>query len=86
MLLCRIAYILSGVEELFYLSCGFMSSLFQGICHLITNEEATLISHGNKGGGQHELALEYAHVVYFPNIALETIYDKFNQASQSKHK
>ena len=84
-LLSRIAYILSGVEEFFYLSCGFESSLFQLICHLITNEEATLIAHGNKGG-QHELALEYAHVIYFPNISLETIYDKFNQASQAKQK
>ena len=84
-LLCRIAYILSGVEEFFYLSCGFESSLFWLICHLITNEEATLIAHGNKGG-QHELALEYAHVIYFPNISLETIYDKFNQASQAKQK
>ena len=50
---------------------------------MVTAEEATLISHGNEGA-RDELALEYAHVVYFPNIALETIYDKIISLWKSK--
>ncbi len=84
-LLCRFAFILTGVDELFYLGCGFTSSLYQGICHMVTDEEATLIAHGNEGAND-ELALEYAHVVYFPNIALETIYNKITRKEPFKSK
>ena len=78
MILCRLAGILTDNPVLFYLGMAFTASFFQGVTHSLTEEEATLVAIGDKGG-KDALAFEYAHVVFFPNVLLHTIYDKLTK-------
>lgn len=74
--LLRLAYVLTGNKMLFFLSYGFFGSLLQGITHLVSKEEATLIALERKGDNA-KIAFEYGHVVYFPNLAINALLDTF---------
>lgn len=81
MIISRLASILTGRIELAWLGFAFTASFMQGITHNVTNEQATLIALGDKGG-KDELESEYAHVVFFPNILLHTILDKLTKVKE----
>lgn len=72
----KIIAILLGSELLAFHSYAFFGSLCQGIAHALTKEEATLLALEREGEDA-KVRSEYAHVVYFPNIFLQTAYDAF---------
>lgn len=73
-LLSKVLGILSGNETMLFHGYAFFASLCQGISHLITKEEATLLALERKGGDA-KVRFEFAHVGYFPNIFLQTALD-----------
>lgn len=72
--LLRGAYIATGDSLFFYLGYGFLASAFQGITHIISREEATLIALERKGDTA-KIQFEYGHVTFFPNLAINSILD-----------
>ncbi|CUE71970.1 Hypothetical protein, putative [Bodo saltans] len=66
--------IATGSELVTFHSYAFFGSLCQGIAHALTKEEATLLALERESEDA-KIRSEYAHVVYFPNIFLQTAYD-----------
>ena len=71
---CRLAYILTGEKILFYLGYVFLASLFQGVTHSVSKEEATLVALERKGDSA-KISFEYGHVTYFPTLAVNSVID-----------
>ena len=68
--LCRVAGVLAAEPALIFLGYGFLGSLFQGITHRITKEEATLLA--LEAEGDHaKMRFEYSHVVFFPCLLFD---------------
>jgi len=47
----------------------------QGVSHSVSGEQATLLKLEEEEDEGKKLAYEYSHVVYFPNLLLQTIYE-----------
>lgn len=71
---CRAAYILTGDTLFFYLGYAFLASLFQGVTHNVSREEATLIALERKGDTA-KISFEYGHVTFFPSLAVNAVID-----------
>ncbi|CAE7352683.1 Cht2 [Symbiodinium natans] len=71
-LLCRLASILTDDPVLYYLGFAFTGSLFQGIAHNLTAEEATLKAL-ERQGEQAKLRYEWAHVTFFPALLFHAV-------------
>jgi hypothetical protein len=70
----RAAYVLTGDKALFFLGYGFLASLLQGVTHIISREEATLIALERKSD-RAKISFEFGHVVLFPNLAVTGLLD-----------
>lgn len=68
----------AGSELAVFHSYAFFASLCQGIAHALTKEEATLLAL-ERDGEDAKIRSEYAHVTYFPNIFLQTVYEFFKR-------
>lgn len=56
-------------------SLAFVATLLQGLAHSLSMEVATLIKLENTDSDEAKIAYEYSHVVNFPNLLLNAIYD-----------
>ncbi|KAF0682423.1 Aste57867_25436 [Aphanomyces stellatus] len=63
---------LTGQSWLFFFSYGFFGSVLQGFSHLLASEIPTLIAL-QKESPADKIRYEYAHVVFFPNLAFHGI-------------
>jgi hypothetical protein len=78
----KLIAIATGSELVAFHSYAFFGSLCQGIAHALTKEEATLLALERESEDA-KVRSEYAHVVFFPNIFLQTVYDAaFRNKSQ----
>lgn len=50
----------------------------QGISHDVSGQEATLLLHeqSEEHGRREKLAFEWSHVVYFPNLLLQSVLEQ----------
>mmetsp|Transcript_9586 Transcript_9586/g.17807 ORF Transcript_9586/g.17807 Transcript_9586/m.17807 type:complete len:325 (+) Transcript_9586:81-1055(+) len=71
-IMCRTAAVLTDDPVLYYLGYAFTGSLFQGISHRITNEEATLAAL-ERESEQDKLRYEWAHVTFFPVMVFHAV-------------
>jgi len=71
-LVCRLASTLTDDPVLYYLSYAFTGSLFQGIAHGLTAEEATLEALERQSEAA-KLRYEWAHVTFFPALLFHTV-------------
>ena len=55
-------------DGLFYLGYAFIASLFQGLTHQVTREEATLLALERQHDEMVKVRYEFAHVTFFPNL------------------
>jgi hypothetical protein len=72
--LCRVVGVLADVDAVSFFGYAFLASLLQGITHLVSKEEATLIALERKGPAA-KIAFEYAHVTFFPALLFHAIAD-----------
>lgn len=73
----RALYISTGVKAIYYLSCAFTASLSQGISHSMSGERATLINLQDVDSTVAKIKFEWAHVVFFPNLLLQSFLTTF---------
>ena len=70
--LCRAAGVLTDELALCFLGYGFLGSLLQGVAHMATNEEATLLALEREGDDA-KVRFEYSHVTFFPCLLLHSL-------------
>ena len=75
-LLSRTFYVLGAHPAMFFYGCAFYANLLQGVSHALTKEKATMIALQNVSDDDEKVAFEWAHASFFPNLLLNTIYDK----------
>ena len=68
-LLAWIPALLTNNRTLYFLSCGFLATLCQGVIHEIVGEAPTM-------PGLKNIGHEYAHVTYFPVMLWNAIFNK----------
>ena len=66
--------LLTDSRLLYFWSCGMMATLGQSVAHGVTKEAATLVV---LQGGMDMTAYELSHVVFFPNLLFQAVYEQF---------
>jgi len=69
-LLAWIPALVTNQPTLYYLSCGFVATLMQGVTHEIAGESPTM-------PGLRNISHEYAHATFFPVMLWRVIIEKF---------
>jgi hypothetical protein len=68
--------ITTDTPMLYVLGLAFMATLLQGLSHSLSMEQATLIKiELTTADERDKVSYEYSHVVFFPNLLLNAIYD-----------
>ena len=90
MLLARLAYVATGNVLALLVGCAYTAPFLQGIAHRLTGETATLINLNNDGTQEDvatKVRFEWAHVTFFPSLALQSIHQSlFGGGSSPKTK
>merc|ERR1711991_208402 len=87
MLLARLAYVATGNVLALLVGCAYTAPFLQGIAHRLTGETATLINLNNDGTQEDVAAkvrFEWAHVTFFPSLALQSIHHSLVGGSKTK--
>eukprot|EP00331_Platyophrya_macrostoma_P034968 CAMPEP_0176446282 /NCGR_PEP_ID=MMETSP0127-20121128/24222_1 /TAXON_ID=938130 /ORGANISM="Platyophrya macrostoma, Strain WH" /LENGTH=314 /DNA_ID=CAMNT_0017832265 /DNA_START=63 /DNA_END=1007 /DNA_ORIENTATION=+ len=80
-LLSRIVGLFTGNELVWFHGEAFFASLCQVVSHGMTKEEATLLAL-ERQRDEDKVRFEYAHVVYFPNILLQSFVESLQSTSK----
>lgn len=77
-LMIWIISLLIDSPTLFFYGCGFVATLAQGISHEISGQNATLFVFEEENP-VNRLQYEWSHLVFFPCIALQSIYESLRE-------
>jgi hypothetical protein len=76
----HILSILINEPILYLFGNAFIATSLQGLSHALSGEQATLLKlEEKKPNNNNKMSAEWGHVVYFPNLLLQAMYETFNR-------